>query len=87
MAEDAARRFFRPLGSHPRRSLSFLEPEERADTAYTLKLDFPSTARHDAAIAAPAGFVIQVRAVHVEILADLFDFAIVPGRLLIQDVE
>jgi hypothetical protein len=67
--------------------LLLLQPKEGTNAAHALEHDFPAAARHNAAIAPPAGLVIQVYTVHVEVLADLFDLALVPRHLLIQDIE
>jgi hypothetical protein len=64
-----------------------LQPEERTDSTHALKLDFPAATRHYAAIAPPAGLMVEVYAVHVEVFADLLDLAFVPRCPLLEVVE
>jgi hypothetical protein len=61
-----------------------LEPEERTDAADALKLHDSAATGHDSPGAAPAGFVIEVRAIHVKVLADLLDLALIAGKPLVK---
>ena len=52
------------------------EPKEGADPARLFELHLEAATRHDARRAAPAGFVVEIDAVHVETFAHLFDLAL-----------
>ncbi len=60
------------------------EPEEGAYAANAFKLDLEPTTGHDPAVSAPARFVVQIRAIHVEILTDLLDLVLFARQPLIQ---
>ena len=61
-----------------------LEPEERTDAADALELHYSAATGHDSPGAAPAGFVIEIRAIHVKALADLLDLALLAGKPLVM---
>ena len=52
-----------------------VEPEEGTYAADALKLDLKPAAGHGSAVSTPAGLVIKISAIHVEILTDLFELA------------
>ena len=66
------------------RKLMRLYPEEGADSMDTLKLNLEAAARHNTMIAPPAGFVIELDAIHVEAFADLLDLALTSRQAFVE---
>ena len=62
-------------------------PEEGTDAVLFLELYLETTAGHDSWITAPAGFVIQIDAVHVEAGTDLFDLPLVTRQLFVEYLQ
>ncbi len=62
-----------------------LQPEKRANAADTVELDLEAAAGHDPSVATPARLVIKLDAVHVEVLADLFQLAFLARQPFVQD--
>ena len=50
-----------------------LQAKEGTDAALALEFDFEPATGHDATNPSPAGFVVQIDAVHVEALTEPFD--------------
>ena len=60
-----------------------LQPEKGANPAFPFKLDFEAAARHRSGDSPPAGFVIQIDAVHIKTATYLFDPPFIAGSTLI----
>ncbi len=58
------------------------EPEEGADATHAFKLDLETAAGHDPAVTAPAGLMVEIGAIHIKILTDLFDLVFLARQSL-----
>ena len=71
--------------AHP--SSLFLKPQKWTDAALLLELHLEAAAGHDSRFAAPAGFIIQIDAVHVEAGTDLFDLPFFARQLFVEYLQ
>jgi len=67
--------------------LPFLEPQERTDAPLSLELHLQTAAGHDSRIAPPAGFMIQIDAVHVKAGTDLLDLPFITRQLFTKHLQ
>jgi hypothetical protein len=65
----------------------FLKPRKRTNAPLSFELHLETAAGHNSRIAAPAGFVIQVDAIHVEAATDLFDLPFLARFLFVEDLQ
>ena len=76
------------LFNFPKRPNSlFLQPQERTNSLLSFEPHLQAAAGHDSRITAPAGFMIQIYAVHVEAGTDLLNLPFVARQSFVEYLQ